>query len=98
MNTLPATSAHSPHFLSLIPHLLPKTRHWTCTPSLTDLQPSPGALVMSPFATIRRSIWTLRQFGPSRLAPERLRQLQEERFRQLLRHAVERSPFYREKY
>jgi phenylacetate-CoA ligase len=53
---------------------------------------------MSLLATIRRSIWTMRQFRGSRLRPERLRQLQDERLRKLLRHAVDHSPFYREKY
>jgi phenylacetate-CoA ligase len=53
---------------------------------------------MSPFATIRRAIWTMRQYRASRLRPEALRRLQEERFRKLLLHAVEHSPFYREKY
>jgi phenylacetate-coenzyme A ligase PaaK-like adenylate-forming protein len=53
---------------------------------------------MSPLATIRRAIWTMRQFRASRLRPEAVRQLQDERLRALLLHAVEHSPFYREKY
>ena len=49
-------------------------------------------------ATLRRALWTMRQFGASRAQPERVRRLQDDRFRALLRHAVAHSPFYREKY
>ena len=53
---------------------------------------------MSLFATVRRSVWTLRQFFPSRWSPERVRAARERRLRRLLRHAASRSPHYREKY
>jgi phenylacetate-coenzyme A ligase PaaK-like adenylate-forming protein len=53
---------------------------------------------MNLLATLRRSAWTMAQFRPSRYPPDRLRRVQEERFRKLLRHAVAHSPFYREKY
>src|SRR5262245_46582839 len=75
-------------------------RHRNCTNQLLA-EPqslSPGLFTMSPFATIRRAIWTMRQYRASRLRPEAVRRRQEERFRRLLLHAVERSPFYREKY
>ena len=53
---------------------------------------------MSPLATLCRALWTMRQFGPSRARPDALRRLQDRRLRALLRHAVARSPFYRDKY
>lgn len=53
---------------------------------------------MSPLATLRRAIWTMRQFGASRARPETIRRDQDDRLRALLRHAVAHSPFYREKY
>ncbi len=53
---------------------------------------------MSPLATLRRALWTMRQFAASRARPETVRRLQGGRFRALLRHAVAHSPFYRDKY
>lgn len=53
---------------------------------------------MSLLETLRRSVWTVRQFAASRQSPERVRAVQEQRLRRLLRHAAGRSPFYREKY
>lgn len=53
---------------------------------------------MSPLATIRRALWTMRQFRASRAKPEAVRRSQDERFRALLRHAVAHSAFYRDKY
>lgn len=53
---------------------------------------------MSFLSTIRRTAWTMRQFGVSRRPLARIHDAQSRRLRALLRHAVERSPFYREKY
>jgi phenylacetate-CoA ligase len=48
--------------------------------------------------TVRRSLWTMAQFGASRADPRAVRAGQERRLRRLLRHAAEKSPFYREKF
>src|SRR5688572_18799850 len=53
---------------------------------------------MSLFDTIRRTLWNMRQYGPSRGSPERVRAAQQQRFRRLVRHAAEHSPFYHERY
>ena len=53
---------------------------------------------MSLIETVRYSVWGMRQYRASRFSPERIRDLQERRLRRLLRHAAERSPFYREKF
>src|SRR3954462_12396446 len=53
---------------------------------------------MSPIATLRRAIWTTRQFRGSFLEGDALRRVQEKRFRSLLRHTIRHSSFYREKY
>jgi len=50
------------------------------------------------FETIRVYFWTLRQYGVSRMAPERVYVAQQRRLRRLLRHAGALSPFYREKF
>jgi phenylacetate-CoA ligase len=46
---------------------------------------------------VGQSLWTLRQFGPSRASAAQLRAVQDRRFRKLLRHAAKRSPFYRDR-
>ncbi|MBN9519780.1 phenylacetate--CoA ligase family protein [bacterium] len=46
---------------------------------------------------VGQSLWTLRQFGPSRASPAQLRMVQERRLRQLLCFAADRSPFYRDR-
>lgn len=46
---------------------------------------------------VGQSLWTLRQFGPSRASEAQLRGLQERRLRTLLRLAADRSPFYRDR-
>lgn len=48
--------------------------------------------------TLRLSLWMVWQSAASRAGPERIQALQQRRFRRLLRHAVARSTFYREKY
>jgi phenylacetate-CoA ligase len=53
---------------------------------------------MSILATLRRSVWTMRQFTPSRWSPGRVRAAQDRRLRRLLRFAADRSPFYRDKF
>jgi phenylacetate-coenzyme A ligase PaaK-like adenylate-forming protein len=53
---------------------------------------------MSLLETVRRSVWTVRQFAASRWSPDRVRAVQERRLRKLLRHAAARSPLYRDKY
>ena len=53
---------------------------------------------MSFLATVRRTAWTLAQFGPSRASPAGIRRRQEARLRRLVRHAATRSPFYRNLY
>ena len=53
---------------------------------------------MTFFQAIRQSGWTVIQYRTTRADPRRVRADQSRRFRSLLRHAVARSPFYREKY
>lgn len=53
---------------------------------------------MSLSETVRRSVWSMRQFAASRWSPDRVLAVQERRLRRLLRHAATRSPLYREKY
>jgi phenylacetate-CoA ligase len=48
--------------------------------------------------TVRLALWTMLQFRASRAAPERVEALQARRLRRLLRHAADRSPFYRQKF
>lgn len=53
---------------------------------------------MSIFATIRRTVWNMQQYGPSRWSPTRVRAAQQRRLRRLIHHAAEHSPFYRERF
>lgn len=53
---------------------------------------------MNPIATLRRAVWTMAQYRASRRSPASTARVQEERFRKMLRHAVAKSPFYRDKY
>jgi phenylacetate-coenzyme A ligase PaaK-like adenylate-forming protein len=46
---------------------------------------------------VGQSLWTLRQFGPSRASAAQLRAVQERRLRTLLKFAATRSPFYRDR-
>ena len=52
---------------------------------------------MGLYQFVRQSLWTLRQFGPSRASAAQLRAVQERRLRKLLRFAAGRSPFYRDR-
>jgi phenylacetate-coenzyme A ligase PaaK-like adenylate-forming protein len=57
---------------------------------------NPGAAV-GLFDFVGLSLWTLRQFGPSRASAEQVRAIQDRRLRKLLRFAAARSPFYRDR-
>jgi phenylacetate-coenzyme A ligase PaaK-like adenylate-forming protein len=46
----------------------------------------------------RFTLWVMSQFRPSRASPRRVQALRDARLRQLLRHAADRSPFYRDKF
>jgi phenylacetate-CoA ligase len=46
---------------------------------------------------VGQSLWTLRQYGPSRASAAQLRAVQNRRLRRLLHVAAERSPFYRDR-
>lgn len=53
---------------------------------------------MSVFQAVRNTLWKLQQAGPSRMSPGQLRAVQTRRLRRLLRHAIDRSPFYRDRF
>ncbi|MBB5031421.1 phenylacetate--CoA ligase family protein [Prosthecobacter vanneervenii] len=61
-----------------------------------------NATTSAPFASffqlIQRTLWALRQFAPSRQAPEAIQRTQQERLRALLAQARAGSAFYREKF
>src|SRR5262245_49673559 len=57
-----------------------------------------GGVGVSLFKTIYYFLWGMSQARASRASPRRLWALQELRLRRLLRHAAERSAFYREKF
>src|SRR5688572_30101619 len=57
-----------------------------------------GRPAVSMIETVRHSVWTLQEASAAWAAPGHVRSLQGFRVRRLLKHAVTKSPFYRDKF